>query len=284
MAFQTIVLGRDLRSLAAVTWYTAFLIGLFGNCFIISTMSAILKQRKNTPNVLILLLSVVDLICILCTYIVPAVVYVTGRYIDGDGSMVCNIQTFVVVYINTLSILIVMTIYFERYYAVAKPYSYQEHMSYTHRKFIAFILLCVVMAVAISLPTIVDVVGNNSNVVYFPGTFCMIEMFHLKTLRQRFNVIFYVAVLSVAIALAVFGNVLAIYRVRKMSTFRQQHSINHNQDGSRRSEEYLFIRLCLVTCTTFVLLWSPLLVSPRRSQLNSYHLHVFFISIKAYDG
>ena len=260
MGLQTIAFDRDLRILAAITWYTAFLIGIVGNCFVISTTSAILKQRKNTPNVLIFLLSVVDLVCVLCTYIVPAIVYVTGRYVGGDGSMVCNIQTFVMVYVNTTSIMIVMAIHFERCYAVSKPYSYQEHMSYNVRKIVTFTLLCVVIAVVISLPTIVDVIGKSTNVVFFPGTFCMIDMYHLQTFRHRFNVIFYM-ILSIALVLMVVVNVSAICSIQKMTSFRQQHSINRNQDGSLHSEEYLFIRLCLVTCVIFVVVWTPLLVS-----------------------
>ena len=243
---------KDAQVLGGVSWFVTFLVGFFGNVYILSTITAVLKQRRNIPNSLILILTVSDLVCVLCSYIVPAIAYVSGHYIGGK--LMCNLQTFLVVFVNTLSVLIVLGIVFERYYAVADPYAYQEHMMYSFKKLVFFLAICIVLSVGISLPTVID--GNN--VLQFPGTFCMLNTENASNLRVRINLIFYIIVLSVIIISNVFCNMLSVCTVRKMTSFRQQHSTNQNVDGP--SEEHLFMRLCVVTCLVFLLLWVPLLV------------------------
>ncbi|XP_066910220.1 allatostatin-A receptor-like [Clytia hemisphaerica] len=247
--------GSNARILAAVSWFMSFLFGLIGNIFIISTISCILKYRKNTPNMLILILTMTDLFCVLVVYIIPGIMYVMNKYLAR--SWLCDIQTFFLIFTNVQSMILILTITFERYYAVAKPYLYQEHMTYSRRKLALFNIACLSVSMVFSLPTIIQ--NNHNNIVYFPGTFCMIDLEHVSAIRIVFNVIFYVVILSIFILLNVLGNTLSVCTVRKMSNFRQQHSIGGVQQN-RHSEEFLFIRLCVVSCLVSMVVWVPVLV------------------------
>ena len=257
--------GGDLRILAGVSWLIAFLIGLLGNLFILSTISSILKVRKNAPNMLILVLTMTDLLCVIVVYTIPGAVYIADRYMAR--SWLCDLQTFFLVFTNVQSMLLVLAVVLERYCAVAKPYLYQEHMSYSSKRLALLNVACLSVSMVLSLPTVIQ--NNHNNIVYFPGTFCMVDFQRLASLslssptikfRILFNVIFYIVVMCLFIGINILVNSLAVCSVRRMTTFRQQHSVS-NSVRSGHSEEYLFIRLCVVSCLVSSFVWIPVLVS-----------------------
>ena len=266
--------GGDLRIVAGVSWLMAFLLGFFGNIFMLSTISAILKVRKNAPNMLIFILTMTNMFCVTIVYSIPGLVYVANRYIGR--SWLCDLQTFFLVFTNAQSMLLVLAIVIERYYAVAKPYLYQEHMTYSSKRLALFNIACLSTSMLLSLPTIIQ--NNHNNIVYFPGTFCMIDFQRLASVsvsasvryRVLFNVIFYMVVVFLFIAINIVVNSMSVCSVRRMATFRQQHSVSNNRRGGEHSEEYLFIRLCIVSCLVSSIVWLPVLVSlflKKRSTL-----------------
>ena len=118
----------------------------------LSTISAILKVRKNAPNMLIFILTMTNMFCVTIVYSIPGLVYVANRYIGR--SWLCDLQTFFLVFTNAQSMLLVLAIVIERYYAVAKPYLYQEHMTYSSKRLALFNIACLSTSMLLSLPTI----------------------------------------------------------------------------------------------------------------------------------
>ena len=255
--------GGDLRIIAGVSWLMAFLLGFFGNIFMLSTITAILKVRKNAPNMLIFVLTMTDLLCVVVVYSIPGLVYIANRYMAR--SWLCDLQTFFLVFTNVQSMLLVLAIVIERYFAVAKPYLYQEHMTYSSKRLALFNIACLSMSMLLSLPTIIQ--NNHNNIVYFPGTFCMVDFQRLASVsvsssvryRVLFNVIFYIVVVCLFIVINIVVNSMAVCSVQRMTTFRQQHSVSNSRGGGH-SEEYLFIRLCVVSCLASSMVWIPVLV------------------------
>lgn len=249
------ILGTDLRLLAGISWGGTFLIGLIGNLFIISVIRRIMKQRQNIPNSLIHMLSVIDLINVLVTYIQPLIVYIHGRYLDR--SVLCRIQTVSVIFFNSFSVLVLLGIICERYYAVAKPYSYQEHMAYNGNKIYVFVAFCLLCATGISLPIIL---GTGHSELYYPGTYCMFTL-KKSNPHDRWNLMFYTILIFTAIVITVIASLMSCHTMQKMKTFREQHSTSQRGSSHAHSEEYLYIRLCIVSLVVFSVIWIPLLVS-----------------------
>lgn len=247
------IFSVNVRVLAGVSLLLAFIIGIVGNLVVLCVIIATLGKKKNIPNILILVLTTVDILLVTVTYVQPLTTYLHGKYIGGY--LVCNIHASVVLFFNSMSIIVVISMAIDRYFAVSRPYCYQEKMVSTATKIIIFILVNMTISAAISIPPFL---GFGTNTLYYPGTYCMFTLQPTND-RDRTMLMGYLIAFTIMILLVIVANIGGSISVYEMISFRTRYSTSQSADQTD-SEEYLFLRLSIVTMATFLILWFPLYV------------------------
>lgn len=270
-------LSKSARIASAATLIIAEIIGIIGNLFALILITRILKYRRNIPNILICLLTIVDLMALPMTYSQAILSHIEGRYLGGQ--LACTYHATAITLFKYLSIVLISLISLERFIAMSYPFCYKERISYdeTRKHKIAIVLILVLIAVAII--SLLPVIGVGHNVLQYPNSYCSFDMSH----KMKSNVVLlaiHITFLSSIAILVIVSNIGVCIQAHKLiqkirpslqiskREVQKSRSLSPSQSGVKKTglkkltprQEKKLLKISIFNIAIFIVCWFPFLV------------------------
>ena len=248
--------------------------GTSANVIGILVMIKVLQMRPVAPNVLVFGLALTDLYGIVVATLPTLLCYLEMKWYGGQ--MVCDLQGFSTIFVQSASGLLATIMALDRLLAVLKPFLYRRIV--TAQK--AFMTVCLiwVIGIVLALMPLVKLGRYKRNLT---GTFCTIDWFADSIQNKIFALVFATVGITYVFVVVICNTIVAatLLKLRKERTkltsekgFQRHRVFPSKQDGSDRRKstttvdlELHFAKTVGIISFLFLICWLPFMVRIRHS-------------------
>eukprot|EP00795_Rhopilema_esculentum_P013572 gene13572-4461_t len=268
-------LSRSLRLAGGITLLISELIGIVGNTFVLIIIARVLQHRKSIPNILILLLTILDLASLPLTYTQALLSYANAEYIGGQTA--CDYHSTIITFCKYASILVISLISLDRFIAMSYPFCYKDHLLYDEtRKYRLAALLLPLFAVT-GIVSMLPLLGMSRNVLQYPGSYCLFDIRHNTTLSAVLLGM-HICFLGIIIMLVVATNIGVCLQAQRLIqkikpslrvSKREEKTLQDTSSDYKQRKSYKrlspkqekkLLRTSIVATGLFLACWLPFLV------------------------
>ena len=265
------------RLAAGLTLLMSEFFGIIGNAFVLIIIVRILKHRKSIPNLLILILTLVDLITVPITYTQAILTYLgTGYYFGGQTA--CDFHSTAITFCKYMGILVTCLISLDRFIALSFPFCYKNHLLYDETRKGRLVALLVPLTMLMAILSVLPLFGMSRNVLQYPGSYCLFDM---KPDKRASSILIgihisFLALFLVAIVTANVGVCMQAHRLiqkikpslkvskREAKLWKESRKHDRTSGRSKRlrpKQEKKLLRTSAISTVVFLVCWLPFMVS-----------------------
>lgn len=255
-------------------------IGIIGNIFVLIIIMRILRHRKSIPNLLIFILTTIDLITLPLTYTQAIISHLGGDYIGGQTA--CDLHGTAITFCKYASVLVVSVISLDRFIAMFYPFCYRDHLLYDESRKYRLATLLFPLIVIFAILSILPLLGMGRNVLQYPGSYCLFDLAN-RTTASAILIGIHISFLSMFLVTAITTNIGVCMQAHRLIqkikpslrvSKRETQQLNEcrkkcKENGKafkRRKrlspkQEKKLLKTSILATGIFLICWAPFLVS-----------------------